>query len=134
MATTSTTPNMAKRYREYIAGKITDAKVEDDDPAIRPRRLIVITSAPGGGSTDKPQAFTWRRLIVKATASDDDSSYDLCEQVRKWVVRSPRELSGVHKIIIVGEPGRFDDPDDTSPRYQMTFDVLAKPIPDKDDN
>lgn len=130
MAVTATTRNAAKLYREYIAGKITDAKVEDDDPAVRPRRLIVITSAPGGGATDKPQSFTWRRVIVKTTATDDDSSYDLCEAVRKWVVRSPRELATVHKVVIVGEPGRFDDPDDTSPRYQMTFDALMKPIPD----
>lgn len=130
MSTTSTTPNVAKLYRNYIAGKITDAAVKDDDPATRPRRLIVITSAPGGGSTDKPQYFTWRRVIVKTTATDDDTSYMLCESVRRWVVKSPREIAAVHKIVIVGEPGRFDDPDDTSPRYQMTFDVLVKPIPD----
>lgn len=115
-------------YRDYFKQNLDpEVGVAKDVPAVRPRKLVVVTSVPAGG-TDKPRVLTWRRLIVQCWARDEESTAELCEDIRELVVDSPKVLSTIHKVAIVGEPGRFDDPDDTSPRFQMTFDALLKTV------
>lgn len=113
-------------YRNYFGENLDPGvSVKSDVPATRPPKLIVVTTVPAGGNA-KPRYMAWRRVVVQWWASDDDTGGDLGEEIRDLVVDSPKALATVHKIEIVGEPGRFDDPMDTAPRFQMTFDVLLK--------
>lgn len=118
----------AKLYRDYFADNLDeDVGVKSDVPAIRPRKLVVVTTVPAGPNP-KPKYLTWRRLIAQWWMGNDDDGGQFGEELRELVVDSPKHLATVHKVVILGEPGRFDDPDDSAPRFQMTFDVLLKPI------
>lgn len=116
-------------YKNYFQEKLgADVAVSRDVPAIRSRNQIAITTVPAS-SHSKPEVFQWQRLIVQCWSRDEETTSELCNRVRYFALLSKRELATVHKVRIVGEPGRFDDPDDTSPRFQLTFDSLFKTVP-----
>lgn len=118
-------------YREYLTEKLgSDAAVakHGDVPAIRARNQVVVSTVPASAHA-KSEQFMWQRIVVQCWSMDEDSTAALCFRIRGHVLRSKREIPTVHNVRIVGEPGKFDDPDDTSPRFQMVFDALFKTIP-----
>ncbi|OBJ26968.1 hypothetical protein [Mycobacterium sp. 1245801.1] len=125
-ATRSTYPYAAKVYRDYLDSCLdADVRVASNVPGDRPDRLVTIWTAPAG-TTDKPRVFSWRRLIFQCWDVDEIAAGELCETVRSYVVDSIYHHLGVRKVKVVGEPSRFDDPGDSSPRFQTTIDVLLR--------
>lgn len=116
-------------YRNFLQDALgANVAVAKDVPITRSRNQVVVTTVPASGHA-RPEQFQWQRVIVQCWSRDEESTAELCNTVRYHVLRSRRILATVHKINIVGEPGRFDDPDDTSPRFQMVFDTLFKTVP-----
>jgi len=121
-------PYAPKVYRDYLTGHPRlpgDVHVSGDVPKDRPVRLVTIRTAPAG-SAPKPRLLAWRRLIFQCYDADEIAAGQLCELVRDIIVRSVYDRIGVNKIIVVGEPARLDDPDDSSPRFQVTIDALFR--------
>jgi hypothetical protein len=122
-------PYAPKVYRDYLTSHDLlpdDVRVSGDVPTTRPDRLVTIRSAPAG-PTAKPRFLAWRRLIFQCWDADETSAGELAELVRELVVQSVYARIGVHRVNVIGEPGRFDDPDNsTSSRFQMTADVLFR--------
>jgi hypothetical protein len=125
-------PYAGTLYRDYFKDNLADdVGVSNDVPSIRAKRQVAVLTVPAGGHA-KPEQFRWQRIIVQIWAQGnaemdaDAAGAELGNDVRTLVLRSKRELATVHKIVLVGDLGRFDDPDDTSPRFQMTFDALFK--------
>lgn len=115
-----------KIYRDYFTEKLgATVAVSKDVPAIRSRKQVQVTTTVASGH-DKPEQFQWSRIVVRCWATDEDTTSDLAQAVRYWAIKSKRLLAGVHRVVMVGEPGRYDDPFDTSPRFQLTFDALFK--------
>lgn len=122
-------PYAPKVYRDYLRGHERmpgDVRVSGDVPTAIPARLVTIRSAPAG-PTAKPRFLAWRRLILQCWAADEVTAGELAELVRDLVVQSVYARIGVHRVNVIGEPGRFDDPDHSgSSRFQMTADVLVR--------
>ena len=122
-------PYAPKLYRDYLVAheRFPDGvRVTGDVPTTRPGRLVTIRSAPAG-PTAKPRFLAWRRLIFQCWDADEVVAGELCELVRDLVVHSVSARIGVHRVNVIGEPGRFDDPSNsTSSRFQMTADVLLR--------
>lgn len=122
-------PYAPKLYRDYLKAHPrfpVGARVTGDVPTSRPDLLVTIRSAPAG-PTDKPRVLAWRRLIFQCWGLDEVAAGELCELIRDLVVESVYARLGVHRVHVIGEPGRFDDPDNsTSSRFQMTADVLLR--------
>lgn len=124
--TRSTYPYAAKVYHDYLASRLdSDVRVASSVPTQRPPRLVKIWTAPAG-TTDKPTVFAWRRLIFQCWDVDEVAAGELCETVRSYVVDSIYHHLGVRRVKVIGEPSRFDDPGDSSPRFQTTIDVLLR--------
>ncbi|MGV0805808.1 hypothetical protein [Mycolicibacterium setense] len=119
-------PYAAKVFRDYLADELPSVRVSGDVPATMPAQLVTIRQVPAG-STEKPRYLGWRRLILRCRHNDGESATGLlAEQVRHHMVESKYAGLGIRKIDVVGEPGRFDDPDDSKPWFQLTVDALFK--------
>ena len=123
-------PYAPKVFRDYLDPLLDGVRVSGDVPATVPAKLVTIRTVPAG-ATSKPRVFGWRRLVFRCRDTSDhinseSLSGQLAEQVRHHVVESPFAGIGVRKIVMVGEPGRFDDPDDPKPWFQMTVDALFR--------
>lgn len=121
-------PYAAKIYSDYLEGT-RGIQVFRSKPATRPPKCIVLTTIPAG-PTAKPMHLAWRRLVIQCWDRADasgDAAGQLAEEIRQDMVDSMKAgLLGVHKVVIVGEPGRFDDPNEATPRFQLTVDVLMR--------
>lgn len=130
---TSPVPYPPKVYRDYLSSHPdmpSGVGVKTHMPATRPDNIVLISTAPAPG-TAKPRFFAWRRLIFQCWAPDELSAYNLCNTVRTIVVWSVYAHLGVRRIVVVGEPARFDDPDNSGPgqsvwRFQTTIDALFR--------
>lgn len=119
-------PYAAKVFRDYLADQMPGVRVSGDVPATVPAQLVTIRQVPAG-STDKPRHFGWRRLILRCRHRDGEiAAGGLAETVRDLMVESKYAGLGVRDIDVIGEPGRFDDPDDSTPWFQLTVDALFK--------
>lgn len=119
-------PYAAKVFRDYLDEKLPDVRVCGDVPATVPAQLVTIRQVPAG-STDKPRHFGWRRLILRCRHTEGEiAAGELAETVRHHMVESKYAGLGVREIDVLGEPGRFDDPDDSTPWFQLTVDALFK--------
>lgn len=121
-------PYAPKVYQDYLAANLPDVRVGGDVPVNRPARLITVRTAPAG-SSPKPRVLSLRRLVFHIW--DDAGELHagvLAEQVRDLCLRSATAGIGARRVVIVGEPSRFDDPSDPAakPRFQMTVDVLFR--------
>lgn len=125
-------PYAPKVYQDWMKNHLPeDVGVTTDAPATRARRHVALLSAVATGHP-KPEQFRWQRIIVwmwangTASADAETATAELGDDVRTLVLRSKREIAGVHNVVLVGDLGRYDDPDDTAPRFQLTFDALFK--------
>lgn len=123
-----TVPYAPRVARDYLTSKLgAGVRVATDVPASRPEKLVTITTAPTGD--DGNLALSPRRLIVQVYSADETTAGELAEQVfshLKAVNHTPG--TGMRKVSVVGTPARFDDPDDSTPRFQMTVDVLLRAV------
>lgn len=114
-------------YRNHLSSEL-DVAVFSQKPATRPPKCIVLTTVPAG-PTAKPMHFAWRRLVIQCWDRSDttgDAAGEFAEKIRQVMVDSMKAGLGIHKVVIVGEPGRFDNPDEATPRFQLTVDVLMR--------
>lgn len=119
-------PYIAAVLQPYLKDKLVNVRVATEVPAKRPTKLVTLTVVPAG-SSDKPEHLSWRRVIVHCW--DDTSESDagrLAETVRAVLLNARYEGIGIRKVVIVGEPGRYDDPDDGKPRFQLTADFMLR--------
>lgn len=121
-------PYPVKVYKDYLATRLTGVRVASKVPANRPASLVTITTAPAGESA-KPDQLSWRRLVFQCRHADEATAAALCEQLRGEVLQSRFASIGVRKVRIVGEPANFPDLDDSTPRFQLTVDVLMRVTP-----
>jgi hypothetical protein len=119
-------PYAPKVVRAYLKSVLdTDVRVTTEVPADRPAKLVTITTAPTGGGTNL--VLQSRRLIIQVHAADEAVAGDLAETVCAHL-RAAKYVqgNGLRNVTVVGTPARFDDPDDSTPRFQMTADVLLR--------
>jgi hypothetical protein len=118
-----------KVVRDYLTS-VLDAgiRVSTDVPANRPALLVTITSASTGGGTNL--ALSPRRVIIQCYHPNEAAAGTLAETVYAHM-RGARFVpgNGIYNVVTVGTPARFDDPDDSTPRFQMTLDVLLRATP-----
>ena len=102
-----------------------DVRVATKVPAVRPDNLVTITTAPAGGGTNI--ALQPRRLIIHCYHADEKTAGELAELVLAHL-RTAVYGNGnrIRAITVVGTPALFPDPDDATPRVQMTVDVLLR--------
>lgn len=115
-----------KLYVDYLSvrmpGVLVATKIPTD--AIRDGRpLVVIDSVSAGGYPNLVLAT--RRLVFSCYDEDELSAGELCEWVRAEV-RASRYAYICRRAEVVGEPARFDRPDEPVPRFQTTIDVLLR--------
>jgi hypothetical protein len=120
------TPYVVKTMIDYLADREADVRVSTTVPADRPSRLVTITTAPANAHP-KPEDLSWRRLIIQCHNSGGElGTAELCERVRTHVLASRYASIGIRAVSIIGEPANFPDPDDSTPRFQLTADVLMR--------
>lgn len=125
---TGVIPYAPKIVREYLIDRLgAGVRVATEVPATRPEKLVTITTVPTGDAGNL--ALSPRRLIIQCYSASEATAGELAEQVfghmkaAKFVPGN-----GLRDVSVVGTPARFDDPDDDSPRFQMTVDVLLRAV------
>lgn len=122
------TPYAPKLVRDYLISVLgTDVRVATKTPAVRPAKLVMITTAQTNGGANL--ALSSRRLIIQVSNADEVVAGELAETVLAHL-KSARYVqgNGLRNVSEVGTPARFDDPDDSTPRFQMTVDVLLRAV------
>lgn len=117
----------AKVVRDHLADSLDDVRVASDVPKSRPAKLVTVTTAPTGGHKH-PRWLSWRRVILKCWAATEVEAAQLAEDCRTELLAAELAGLGIHKVLIIGEPSRLDDPDDHTPRFQMTADLLMRSL------
>ncbi len=118
-------PYIGAVMKDYLTAKLPGIRVVSKVPAQRPTRLVRLNVIPGSPS-DKPEFLAWRRVTFHVW--DDNSEEDagaLAETVASVLLASRYERIGVRKVELFG-PGRYDDPDDPAPRFQITADFMLR--------
>lgn len=123
-----TYPYIGTVLQTYLKAGLGGIRVTTEVPSSRPQRLVNLTVVPAG-SSDKPEHLSWRRVIAHCWDADEESAGGLAEQVRGLLLASRYEKIGIRKVVIIGEPGKFNDPDDDAPRFQLTADFLLRNNP-----
>jgi hypothetical protein len=96
-------------------------------PASRPAKLVTITTASTSGGTNLVLSRRW--VIIQVYNASEAVAASLAEtvyahmQAAKFVPGN-----GLRDVVPVGTPARFDDPDDNTPRFQMTLEVLLRAV------
>ncbi|CKH13851.1 hypothetical protein PXH78_26955 [Mycolicibacterium smegmatis] len=119
-------PYAPKVVRTYLVDRLgADVRVATKVPANRPAKLVTITMVPAGDSGNL--ALSPRRLIIHCYSASEDEAGELAEMVFSHL-RAARYVtgSGLRDVSILGTPALFPDPDDSTPRFQMTVDVLLR--------
>lgn len=126
MAAPGTYPYAPKIVRAYLTSVLgAGVRVATDVPATKSEKLVTITTAPTSGGNSL--ALSPRRLIIQCHAADEAVAGELAEQVFAHLKAAKYvQGNGLRDVSVVGTPARFDDPDDSTPRFQMTVDVLLR--------
>lgn len=125
---TGVIPYAPKVVRNYLRTVLdADVRVATKAPADRPAKLVMITTATTSGGTNL--VLSPRRLIIQVSNADEVVAGELAETVAAHL-KSARYVqgNGLRNVSVVGTPARFDDPDDSTPRFQMTVDVLLRAV------
>lgn len=121
-----TFPYAPKVVRDYLVSTLpNDVRVATSVPANRPAKLVTITTAPAGDKNNL--VLSPRRLIIQIHHADEQTAGELAEYIFSLMKTSKYVTgNGIRDVSVVGTPARFDDPDDSTPRFQMTVDVLLR--------
>jgi hypothetical protein len=112
-----------------------EVRVATEVPADRPPLLVIITTASTGAGAHS-DVLSWRRVTLYCSAPDELVAGRLAETVFGWLRSAEQEKqagrqlqgTGFRCVNVVGTPARLDDPDDSTPRFQMTVDVLLRTV------
>ena len=127
----TTAPAVVWRYapqvvRDYLTTVLDPAiRVATNVPANRPTLLVTIStaSANGGGNI----ALSPRRVILHCYHPNAAAAGNLAETGFGHMLSARfTPGNGIYNVVVVGTPARFDDPDDSTPRFQMTLDILLR--------
>lgn len=119
-------PYAPRVVRSYLITRLdAGVRVATEVPATRPEKLVTITMVSTGDSANL--ALSPRRLIIQCYHANEAVAGELAEMVCAQL-KSAKYLpgNGLRDVSVVGTPARFDDPDDSTPRFQMTVDVLLR--------
>lgn len=115
-----------KVVRNYLVSVLDPAiRVATEVPANRPSLLVTITTAPTGGGDNI--ALSPRRVVIRCYHPNEAAAGELAELVfahMKSAYCMPG--NGIRDVVVVGTPALFPDPDDSTPRFQMTLDILLR--------
>lgn len=131
MVTAAAIPYAPRVVREFLVDRLgAGVRVAFKVPAswgtpTGPSKLVTITTAPTGDG--KNLVLSPRRLIIQVYNADEIVAGELAETVCAEL-KSARYVqgNGLRNVTVVGTPARFDDPDTSTPRFQMTVDVLLR--------
>lgn len=100
--------------------------VASNVPNPRPERLVVVQGATTGGTMSL--ALGRRRVIISCYDTTEARSCRMAEMVRGYLIDGMRSRgTGYREARILGEPAYYPDPSDpTSPRAQLTVDLLVR--------
>ncbi len=121
-------PYPVKVFKDYLTPLMPGVRIASKVPATMPAKLVTITTAPVG-SSNKPDHLSWRRLIFQCRHAEEETAYTLSDDVRTHVLDSRFAHIGVRVVNVIGEPANLPDPDDSTPRFQLTVDVLMRATP-----
>jgi len=119
-------PYAPRVVRDYLITRLgAGVRVATEVPANRPEKLVTITMVSTGDTANL--ALSPRRLIIQCYHANEAVAGELAEMVCAQL-KSAKYLpgNGLRDVSVVGTPARFDDPDDGTPRFQMTVDVLLR--------
>jgi hypothetical protein len=112
--------------RDYLVSVLDPAiRVATKVPATRPGTLVTITTAPTNGGRNL--ALSPRRVTLYCYHPNETAAGNLAELVFAHMM-SANYVAGnrIRYVTVVGTPARLDDPDDSTPRFQMTLDILLR--------
>jgi hypothetical protein len=122
LGTVAYAPLTVKTYLDGVLD--ANVRVATEVPADRPALLVVIATVPTGDGGNL--VLSWRRLTIYCSAADEMTAGQLAETVFAQLKSARYAGAGIRAVTVVGVPARFDDPDDGTPRFQMTVDVLLR--------
>lgn len=113
----------------WVRAQVTSDVIVATDvpPNPRPARLIVVHGAPTSGGENI--VLSKRRLIINTYDLTESLSVRMAEMVRGYLISGMYTRgSGFRRVVIVGEPYYFPDPDDPAetPRAQLTADITVR--------
>lgn len=115
-----------KVVRDHLISVLDPAvRVSTTVPANRPPLLVIIDTAPTNGGENI--ALSPRRVIIYCSHPNEQAAGELAELVFAQM-RSAKFTpgNGIRDVIVVGTPAKFPDPDDSTPRFRMTLDILLR--------
>jgi len=115
-----------KVVRDYLTSVLDPAiRVATEVPANRPALLVTITTAPAGGGNNV--ALSPRRVVIRCHHPNEAAAGALAETVFAHMLSANHTPgNGIRNVTVVGTPANFPDPDDSTPRFQMTLDILLR--------
>jgi hypothetical protein len=122
-------PYAARVVRHYLISLLdSDIRVATEVPATRPAKLVTVTTASTSGGTNRALSRRW--VIIQCYNAAETAAADLAEVVFSHMMAA-RDTpgNGIRDVVPVGTPARFDDPDDSTPRFQMTLEILLRATP-----
>ena len=121
-------PYAPKVVADYLRANLGGIKVSTDVPKTWTPPLVTITMVPANSTPNL--VLSTRRLIIHCWHSKELDGGNLIERVRQLLVDVPYVggVPGLRNVNIIGEPGRYDDPDSSIPRFEMTADVLLRAL------
>jgi hypothetical protein len=100
-------------------------RVATDVPANRPGLLVTITTAPTNGPNNI--ALSPRRVVIRCYHPNEQAAGELAELVYAHMHSAQHTPgNGIRDVTDAGTPALFPDPDDSTPRFQMTLDILLR--------
>lgn len=119
-------PYAPRVVRDYLISRLgPGVRIATEVPANRPVKLVTITMVSTGDTANL--ALSPRRLIIQCYHADEAVAGELAEMVCAQLKSAKYQPgNGLRDVSVVGTPARFDDPDDSTPRFQMTVDVLLR--------
>lgn len=121
-------PYAPKIVRDYLKTVLdTDIRIATEVPASRPAKLVTITTASTSGGTNIALSKRW--VIIQCYHADETTAANLADLVYGHMLSARYTPgNGIRDVVPVGTPARFDDPDDSTPRFQMTLEVLLRAV------
>lgn len=124
MSNTVITPLVSLVVKQYLDPLLGGVRVSSENP--RPRPTPFVRLRPAGGN-DRNMALSDRMLTVEVWDDTDLKAGRLAEQVFALLVAAPRSGHKViRSVVSVGAPAQSPDPDDRSPRYRFTVQLVLR--------
>lgn len=111
----------------WLTGKLgTGVGISTGVPNPRPAEFVKVTRT---GGVQRDIVYDEAQLTFECWGTDEVAAYMLCRLVRAHFANVAGEIvAGVYvrKVIEIGGPANFPDPESTSPRYQYTAGAVCR--------